>query len=174
MSTTIVHLLQPFCHSTCYFFANNQFNPSFHSFMPAFSFLQLCVSATQQPIPFFVFTTIATHPIVFRQPFLSIYLTVVFNQPSFNPILLPYLLCFFLHHSACLQPTYVLTSNQFRQPFRFFLRPSASTDCMVTPTIDHPAPPLSSYPPSPSSPTTLSCIWSKASVLCSPPLPPTV
>ena len=77
---------------------------------------------------FFVFTTIATHPIVFRQPFLSIYLTVVFNQPSFNPILLPCLLCFFLNHSpACLQPTYVLTSNQFRQPFRVFLRPSAST-----------------------------------------------
>ena len=63
---------------------------------------------------FFVFTTIATHPIVFRQPFLSIYLTVVFNQPSFNPILLPCLLYFFLNHSACLQPTYVLTNNQFR------------------------------------------------------------
>ena len=82
------------------FFRQQPVQPFFHSFLPAFSFLQPCVSATQQPIPFFVFTTIATHPIVFRQPFLSIYLTVVFNQPSFNPFCYP--VCFIF--SSTTQP----------------------------------------------------------------------
>ena len=116
------------------FFRQQPVQPFFHSFLPAFSFLQPCVSATQQPIPFFVFTTIATHPIVFRQPFLSIYLTVVFNQPSFNPILLPCLLYFFLTTQPACNQLMSYTQQPIPPTLPFFydqahLQPNVSFLC---------------------------------------------
>ena len=101
-----------------------------------------------------------------------VYLPNCCVQPAFiQPNSGTLFICFFLHHSACLQPTYVLTSNQFRQPFRVFLRPSASTDWWPRQLTTHPPPPPLFLPSLPLF-SYHSVTWPKASVLCSPPLPP--
>ena len=99
--------------------------------------LLLLYSTDQPTILFMPSTTISTNRALFSANllFFNLSFSATFHnhfllpiQPSCNqPILLPCLLYFFLNHSVCLQPTYVLTSNQFHQPFCFFLQPSAST-----------------------------------------------